>query len=85
MLDRVRATSLEAGRGADAVRPVLNVSIRLDRRARTDAESIGGSAADIVDQLGDYIDLGFRGFNLQPASDAEAVAAEVLPALRISR
>ena len=85
MLDRVRATSLEAGRDADAVRPVLNVSIRLDRRARTDAESIGGSAADIVDQLGDYIDLGFRGFNLQPASEAEAVAAEVLPALRTRR
>jgi alkanesulfonate monooxygenase SsuD/methylene tetrahydromethanopterin reductase-like flavin-dependent oxidoreductase (luciferase family) len=82
MLDQVRAASVEAGRSPDAVRPVLNVTIRLDPRLSTDAGSIGGSAADVVDQLGDYVDLGFRGFNLQPAGAVEAVAAEVLPALR---
>ncbi len=82
MLQQVRSASLEAGRDADAVRPVLNVTIRLDPRGKSDAASIGGSAADLVDQLREYVDLGFRGFNLQPVGAAEAVAAEVLPALR---
>ena len=83
MLDQVRAASLEAGRDAHAVRPVLNVTVRLDPGARTDEQAVRGSAVDVFEQLGEYVELGFRGFNLMTGDgQAEAVAAELLPALR---
>jgi len=84
MLDRIRGASVAAGRPVDAVRPIYNVPVRLDPHARTDDSAVAGSASDIVSQLREFEALGFRGFNLMPpVEQAEAVAAEILPALRL--
>lgn len=81
MLDRIRAAAVEAGREPTAVRAIYNVPIRLGDG--TDDGAVGGSAADVVERLRGFVELGFTGFNLQPAQgQVEAVAHEVLPALR---
>jgi len=83
LLDRIRAASVAAGRPADAVRAVYSVPVRLDPRARRTAGVVAGSAADIVEQLHGFTELGFTGFDLMPARDQmRAVAEDVVPALR---
>ena len=83
LLDRIRAASVAAGRPADAVRAVYSVPVRLDPRARTTADVIAGSAADITDQLHGLTELGFTGFDLMPSRDQiPAIAHDVVPALR---
>jgi alkanesulfonate monooxygenase SsuD/methylene tetrahydromethanopterin reductase-like flavin-dependent oxidoreductase (luciferase family) len=81
MLDRIRSAATAAGRAPDAVRAIYNVPIRVGTGARP--ETVTGTAADIVEQLQAFTELGFTGFNLMSDADqAEAVGAEVLPALR---
>jgi probable F420-dependent oxidoreductase len=83
LLDQVRAASVAAGRPADAVRAVYSVPVRLDPAARSTAEVITGSAADITEQLHGFIELGFTGFDLIAGRDQiRALAEDVLPALR---
>jgi alkanesulfonate monooxygenase SsuD/methylene tetrahydromethanopterin reductase-like flavin-dependent oxidoreductase (luciferase family) len=83
LLDRIRAAAVAAGRPPDAVRAIYNVPIRLDARARTTEEAVAGSAADVIEQLRAFTDLGFTGFSLTPAADqAQAIAEDVVPALR---
>jgi alkanesulfonate monooxygenase SsuD/methylene tetrahydromethanopterin reductase-like flavin-dependent oxidoreductase (luciferase family) len=83
MLARIRSASEAAGRAPDAVRAVYNVSLTLDRRARRAGGTVSGSAADVVEQLLEFADLGFTGLNLVVApGQLERVAADVLPALR---
>jgi len=83
MLEQIRAASAAAGRPADAVRAVYSVPVRLDPRARTTAGLIAGSAADIVEQLHAFTELGFTGFDLMPSRDQiRALAEDVVPALR---
>jgi alkanesulfonate monooxygenase SsuD/methylene tetrahydromethanopterin reductase-like flavin-dependent oxidoreductase (luciferase family) len=82
LLDRIRTASVAAGRPPDAVRAIYNVAVRLDPGARTSEDTIGGSAADVIEQLQAYAELGFTGFNLMPAANQlRAIADEVLPAL----
>ncbi len=83
MLEKIRAAAVDAHRDPHAVRPVLNVALKLGAGERSDDHTIAGSADDVVDQLGEYVDRGFRGFNLIAADGQErAVADEILPALR---
>jgi alkanesulfonate monooxygenase SsuD/methylene tetrahydromethanopterin reductase-like flavin-dependent oxidoreductase (luciferase family) len=83
LLDRVRTASVAAGRAPDAVRAVYNVPIDLDPAARRTGDRVAGSAADIIEQLQAFTELGFTGFNLIPTGDqTRAVADDVLPALR---
>jgi alkanesulfonate monooxygenase SsuD/methylene tetrahydromethanopterin reductase-like flavin-dependent oxidoreductase (luciferase family) len=83
MLDRIRTAAVAAGRAPDAVRAVLNVAVRLDPQARPDGDTVAGSAADIVEQLRAFTELGFSDFNVMPQDgEARALAEEVLPALR---
>jgi len=83
MLDRIRTASDAAGRPADAVRAVYSVPVRLDPKARTDAGVIAGSAADVIEQLHGFTELGFTGLDLMPAREQmRAVAEDVVPALR---
>lgn len=83
MLDRIRSAAVGAGRAPDAVRAIYNVSVELGRSAAGSSDAVVGSAADVVEQLREFTVLGFTGFNLMVAPDQlEAVAADVLPALR---
>jgi alkanesulfonate monooxygenase SsuD/methylene tetrahydromethanopterin reductase-like flavin-dependent oxidoreductase (luciferase family) len=83
LLDRIRTASAAAGRPADAVRAVYSVPVRLDPRARTTDSIIAGSAADIIEQLHGFTELGFTGFDLMPSRDQiRAIAQDVVPALR---
>lgn len=83
LLDRIRTASVAAGRPADAVRAVYSVPVRIDPKARSTADVIAGSAADITKQLHDFTELGFTGFDLMPSRDQlRAVAEDVVPALR---
>lgn len=83
MLEQIRAASVAAGRPADAVRAVYSVPVRLDPRARSTAGLIAGSAADIVEQLQGFTELGFTGFDLMPRREQiPALAEDVVPALR---
>jgi alkanesulfonate monooxygenase SsuD/methylene tetrahydromethanopterin reductase-like flavin-dependent oxidoreductase (luciferase family) len=80
MLGRIRDAAAAANRPDDAVRPVYNVPVVLGRH---DDGAVSGSPGDVVEQLRGFVELGFRGFNLVlDPSDAQAVAEEVLPALR---
>lgn len=86
MLDRIRTAAVDAGRAPDAVRAIYNVPVTLARPATriTAADTVTGSADDIVEQLREFAALGFTAFNLVVAPDQlEAVAADVLPALRM--
>ncbi len=85
MLERIRTASEEAGRVVDAVRPIYNVTVRIGRDGH-DATVVSGSAADVAGRLLDFLELGFRGFNLivEP-EQVELVAAEVLPRLRVGQ
>ena len=81
MLERILTAAVAAGRSPDAIRAVYNVPVTLG--ARAEEGTLGGSAADVVEQLQSFTTLGFTGFNLMPSPEsAAAVAAEVLPALR---
>ena len=83
LLDRIRTASAAAGRPADAVRAVYSVPVRLDPTAGTTAGVIAGSAADIIEQLHSFAELGFTGFDLMPSrGQMRAVAEDVVPALR---
>jgi alkanesulfonate monooxygenase SsuD/methylene tetrahydromethanopterin reductase-like flavin-dependent oxidoreductase (luciferase family) len=83
LLDQIRAASVAAGRPADAVRAVYSVPVRLDPRARSTDGLVAGSAADLIDQLHGFTELGFTGFDLMPGRDQlRAVAEDVVPALR---
>lgn len=82
MLDRIRTAAVAAGRAPDAVRAIYNVPVALARSGARAADTVTGSAAEIVEQLREFGDLGFTGFNLVVApGQLEAVATEVLPAL----
>jgi alkanesulfonate monooxygenase SsuD/methylene tetrahydromethanopterin reductase-like flavin-dependent oxidoreductase (luciferase family) len=83
LLDRIRTASAAADRPADAVRAVYSVPVRLDPKARSTADVIAGSAADVIEQLHGFTELGFTGFDLMPTRDQmRAVAEDVVPALR---
>lgn len=83
LLDRIRTASVAAGWPADAVHAVYSVPVRLDPKARTTAGVIAGSAADIIEELHGFAELGFTGFDLMPSGDQiRAVAEDVVPALR---
>jgi alkanesulfonate monooxygenase SsuD/methylene tetrahydromethanopterin reductase-like flavin-dependent oxidoreductase (luciferase family) len=83
MLDLIRTASVAAGRPADAVRAVYSVPVRLDPKGRATAGVVAGSAADIIDQLRGFTELGFTGFDLMPGRDqVRAIAEDVVPALR---
>jgi alkanesulfonate monooxygenase SsuD/methylene tetrahydromethanopterin reductase-like flavin-dependent oxidoreductase (luciferase family) len=83
LLDRIRTASVAAGRPADAVRAVYSVPVRLDPKAHSTTDVIAGSAADIVEQLHGFTELGFTGFDLMPSRDQmRALAEDVVPAVR---
>jgi hypothetical protein len=64
-------------------RAAYSVPVRLDPKARTTGDVIAGSAADIIEQLHSFTELGFTGFDLMPGRDQmRAVTEDVVPALR---
>lgn len=86
LLDQVRSASIAVGRPSDAVRTVYSVSVRLDPAARSTAEVITGSAADIIEQLRGFTELGFSGFDLIASRDQiRALGEDVLPALKTAQ
>jgi alkanesulfonate monooxygenase SsuD/methylene tetrahydromethanopterin reductase-like flavin-dependent oxidoreductase (luciferase family) len=88
MRARIRAAAEAAGRDPDAVRSVLNLEVALGGPdTGPDGDVIGGSAAVVVERLGELAQLGFRSVNVQltggdPHHNVEQFGAEVLPALR---
>ncbi|MFN2519188.1 MAG: LLM class flavin-dependent oxidoreductase [Jatrophihabitantaceae bacterium] len=84
---RISDAALAVGRRADAVRCVYNVPVRLDPAARSTDQEVAGSAVDVVEQLQEFRQLGFTGFNLMMsgpdlAAQTQAIAEDVLPGLR---
>jgi alkanesulfonate monooxygenase SsuD/methylene tetrahydromethanopterin reductase-like flavin-dependent oxidoreductase (luciferase family) len=89
MRERVNTAAVAAGRDPGAVRCVYNVAVRIDAAARSSQDEIAGSAAAVIDQFQEFRSLGFSGFNFMVSgADAvaqrQAIAEEVLPALRAS-
>lgn len=87
MRRRVLAGAAAAGRAPEDIRCVYNVGIRVDPAAEPRPGLVTGSASAIVDQLDDFLRLGFTGVNCQPVGDdrseqATMIAEEVLPKLR---
>jgi alkanesulfonate monooxygenase SsuD/methylene tetrahydromethanopterin reductase-like flavin-dependent oxidoreductase (luciferase family) len=83
LLDRIRTAAVAAGRSPEAVRAIYNVPVNLQPGARTSEDIVSGSAADIVEQVRAFTELGFTGFNLMPAlGQARAFDDNVLPELR---
>jgi alkanesulfonate monooxygenase SsuD/methylene tetrahydromethanopterin reductase-like flavin-dependent oxidoreductase (luciferase family) len=69
------------------VRCVYNVPVRIDARSAPIDGHLVGSPTDVVERLGEFVALGFSGFNLMPTGDDPArqtrlLADDVLPALR---
>lgn len=84
MRDRVVAAAVEAGRPPDAVHCILNVEMAPG--SDTNDHVIGGTSPEIVDQLGEFVAMGFDGFNFKfaphdPHRHSRVVAEEVIPAL----
>lgn len=83
MLERIHAAAHAIDRSPSEVRAIYNVAITVDRLGRSDDQRLSGSVANLVDQLHNYVNVGFTGFNFVLApSDHAAVAGELLPALR---
>lgn len=84
MRQRILAAAEAQGRDPGQIRCVYNLGIRVDPRAEPRPGVVTGSAAQVVDQLGAFRELGFLGFNLQPEGpdQLQVLAEEVLPRLR---
>lgn len=87
MRERISAAAVGAGREPDAVRCVYNVPVRVDRSGHSSHEEVAGPAAAVIERLQEFRQLGFTGFNFMvsgsnPAAQIQAIAEEVLPALR---
>lgn len=84
MLQRVRRSQRKARRADDMVQCILNVQVEVGGAPGGDA--IGGTPAEVANQLAEYIAMGFGGFNFMPPEDdwpgqAQLLAREVIPVL----
>lgn len=84
MRQRIADGAVAAGRDPDEIRSVYNLRVHVDPAARPGPGLVTGSSAAVADQLGAFRELGFRGFNFQPADarQIQVIAEEVLPQLR---
>jgi alkanesulfonate monooxygenase SsuD/methylene tetrahydromethanopterin reductase-like flavin-dependent oxidoreductase (luciferase family) len=87
MRARVLEAAIDAGRNERDVRCLLNLRVRLEEHVISDAGSVVGDAKQIVDRLKQFVELGFRGFNLVPEGDDLDVQVQklgdyVLPEVR---
>jgi alkanesulfonate monooxygenase SsuD/methylene tetrahydromethanopterin reductase-like flavin-dependent oxidoreductase (luciferase family) len=87
MRERVLQAAREAGRDPAELTCVYNVEVRIDEGAAAEADVVAGSASAVVEQLREFVHLGFSGFNFMPHEPAiveqtERLARDVVPALR---
>ncbi|GAA5191727.1 LLM class flavin-dependent oxidoreductase [Rugosimonospora acidiphila] len=87
MRERILAAAAQTGRPADALTCVYNLGIRVDGRASTDPSLLSGSAERLAERLVEFVELGFTGFNFQPAGpdrdeQVDRIAHEVIPLVR---
>lgn len=87
MREKVLAAAESCGRARDAVTCALNLEVSLGGGARLGPEVISGSCHEVAERLGCMADLGFSAFNFivvgdDHAKQVEALAGEVIPALR---
>jgi alkanesulfonate monooxygenase SsuD/methylene tetrahydromethanopterin reductase-like flavin-dependent oxidoreductase (luciferase family) len=88
MIDRIKSTAERAGRDPSTIDRILNAEVSFDP---VEGEAvITGSGDAIVERLGQFLELGFTGFNLVVAgrdreATVERLAEDVIPALRASR
>ncbi|MFN2563146.1 MAG: LLM class flavin-dependent oxidoreductase [Jatrophihabitans sp.] len=85
--DRIATAAVAAGRAPEAVRGIYNVPVRVDPHGPAMDGVLVGPAADIVERLREFVELGFGGFNLMPAGDdlerqVRLLGENVLPAIR---
>jgi probable F420-dependent oxidoreductase len=83
---RVLAAARAAGRDPVGFTCAYNVPVRVDAHATADPGQVTGSAEAVVEQLADFVRLGFTTLNLMPhgpdlAEQTELLASAVLPAL----
>jgi alkanesulfonate monooxygenase SsuD/methylene tetrahydromethanopterin reductase-like flavin-dependent oxidoreductase (luciferase family) len=87
MRDRVLAAARGAGRDPAEITCAYNLAVRVDEHAEPRPDTVTGPPGGVVEQLLGFLDLGFTALNFipvgpDPASQAERLAQEVLPALR---
>lgn len=87
MWERIATAAVAAGREPHAVRGVYNVPVRIGPRGPDTDGVVAGSAAEVVQRLREFAELGFSGFNLMPTGHDEErqvrlLGDDVLPALR---
>jgi probable F420-dependent oxidoreductase len=87
MRERILAAARDAGRDEDEITCVYNLEIRVDERAGLDPSVVVGPRGAVVEQLIEFVKLGFTGFNFIPAGpdpkeQVERLGTEVIPAVR---
>ena len=87
MRARIDAAARSVGRDPGEITSAYNIPVRVEAGATGSAETVAGSADQVVDRLRRLIGIGFTAINLMPfgadgRQQMERIATEVLPALR---
>jgi alkanesulfonate monooxygenase SsuD/methylene tetrahydromethanopterin reductase-like flavin-dependent oxidoreductase (luciferase family) len=87
MRERILAAASAAGRDADEITCVYNVTVRVDERPDPDPSAVSGPPDAVAEQLIAFTRIGFGAMNLvtagpDPRTQAERLANEVIPAVR---
>jgi alkanesulfonate monooxygenase SsuD/methylene tetrahydromethanopterin reductase-like flavin-dependent oxidoreductase (luciferase family) len=85
-LERIRMVAEDAGRNPDELTYAYNVPVLVEDGSSTARGQIAGSAAEVAQQLAEFVRHGFTFLNLWPsgagATQRERLAKEVLPMVR---
>jgi alkanesulfonate monooxygenase SsuD/methylene tetrahydromethanopterin reductase-like flavin-dependent oxidoreductase (luciferase family) len=84
---RIAVSAERAGRDPQAITCIYNLTVRVDREARSQPGLVAGAAGEVTAQLEQLTRLGFDGFNLRPVGpDAEEqidfLGTQIIPRLR---
>jgi alkanesulfonate monooxygenase SsuD/methylene tetrahydromethanopterin reductase-like flavin-dependent oxidoreductase (luciferase family) len=87
LLRRIGISAERAGREPEAITCIYNLTVRVDRDARSQPGLVAGSADEVTAQLEQLTRLGFDGFNLRPVGpDTEEqidfLGTQIIPRLR---
>jgi alkanesulfonate monooxygenase SsuD/methylene tetrahydromethanopterin reductase-like flavin-dependent oxidoreductase (luciferase family) len=87
MRHRIDAAALECGRQPQEIRSILNLGIRIHPDVQPQPDAVTGPPGQVVDQLREFLGLGFTGFNFllsgpDQTAAMQQIAEDILPALR---
>ena len=88
MLRRLMDAAKRADRDPREISCVLNLEIRVDPAADAKDDAVCGSVEAVVDQLQQFVAMGFTGFNFIPvgydaSEQVQLIARDILPRLSL--